>query len=792
MSRVRTCLLLTLLLVGLGGTVPAQFMQDPADLGAADTVIIEAVAIPDVATAQTDLILELSYFNDANTIGLTGGGFSWDNPNFVLDSAVFSPAALAAFDLQRFVFFANNIDSSNANQLFQFAGVALAANLQPDPGRQLMATYYFTATSWGLSDSVVIDTNAFNSAAELQFIIAAPPPNNIPYVPAFSGTLVIRDTAFVPPANIQVAPDSLFFAAVAGEGNPLPQSVDITSSAQQLPFTLIENAPWLSKVPSFGTTPRNVSVSVSQAGLTPGLYIDSIEVDAPSAANNPQYIYVEFTLAEPLPEIGVSDPSFTFNALVGDPNPAPRTLTITNAGGGTLNWSVSNMEPWLTLMPMAGVDSGDVSVVVDISSLGLGTFTDTITVTASGATNDPVKIPVTVNLGSNLPTIELDSSTLFFVVALAELPNFSRSFEVRNGGIGSLTYSVTESAARIVNVDNGSGVAPDSVRLDFDVPTAFGGTEVRDTITITSPEAINSPLDVEVVLRFVATPANLITSRDTVRLRTFECQSGDSVYLPSSFSISNIGGDNPVDLIPQFSSSNFVVSPTAATAPRTFLVTPLQTTLPIGVYYDTITFDSPKDPSGPVEVIVEFTVAAPAIAPEIELSTSQVGIPYKEGGGPYTQNAFTVQNPNGGCLSWEIVEDVDWWFPVNQTGEAGEIHRADINGAGFPFGEYFDTLLVSSSGASNSPVEVPVVLRVWRFRGDVNYDSTINLADLSRLISFLFISPFVNAAPQPSLLIGDTDCNNLVELPDLTVLISYLFLNGPPPCNDDIQGAELP
>ena len=54
------------------------------------------------------------------------------------------------------------------------------------------------------------------------------------------------------------------------------------------------------------------------------------------------------------PTIGVSPTSLSFTATVGGSNPANQTLSITNTGSGTLNWTASDNATWLTLAPTSG------------------------------------------------------------------------------------------------------------------------------------------------------------------------------------------------------------------------------------------------------------------------------------------------------------------------------------------------------------------------------------------------------------------------------------------------------
>ncbi len=98
------------------------------------------------------------------------------------------------------------------------------------------------------------------------------------------------------------------------------------------------------------------------------------------------------------PTIGVSPSSFSFTATAGGANPANQSLSITNTGGGTLNWTASDNATWLTISPTSGTAPSTVTLSVNIAGLTPGTYNGTITVTATGATNSPVNVPVTLTV----------------------------------------------------------------------------------------------------------------------------------------------------------------------------------------------------------------------------------------------------------------------------------------------------------------------------------------------------------------------------------------------------------
>ncbi len=98
------------------------------------------------------------------------------------------------------------------------------------------------------------------------------------------------------------------------------------------------------------------------------------------------------------PTIGVSPSSFSFTATAGGANPANQTLSISNTGGGTLNWTASDDATWLTVSPTSGTAPSTATLSVNITGLAAGTYNGTVTVSATGATNTPVSVPVTLTV----------------------------------------------------------------------------------------------------------------------------------------------------------------------------------------------------------------------------------------------------------------------------------------------------------------------------------------------------------------------------------------------------------
>ena len=70
-------------------------------------------------------------------------------------------------------------------------------------------------------------------------------------------------------------------------------------------------------------------------------------------------------------------------------------------------------------------------------------------------------------------------------------------------------------------------------------------------------------------------------------------------------------------------------------------------------------------------------------------------------------------------------------------------------------------------------------VKVCRFVGDLNADNHIDIADITAMIDYLYIS---FTLPVPPLSVADTDCDGSVDIADLTALIDFLFINFTPMC----------
>jgi len=158
--------------------------------GAPDTVDMVVTVQPDSTNGVLNLQLQLWVFDDADTLNGCSMGWVWDNPKLQMTAATASTMLSTVFANPIF-YDANSIDTTNERQRFQCVGIRLfTAGVQPDPVRQLWATFYFSlASDWNTTDVIHIDTFAYNSGTNYKFVSST----GGDYFPVWTGALEIYD-----------------------------------------------------------------------------------------------------------------------------------------------------------------------------------------------------------------------------------------------------------------------------------------------------------------------------------------------------------------------------------------------------------------------------------------------------------------------------------------------------------------------------------------------------------------------------------------------------------------------
>ncbi len=692
--NMRVVLLVTWLVFALGGLVAAQdnaysdqqslaFLTPNADdPGIPDTVRFEAADVP---LGTEHFTVQATLYNDEEI-----GGFnlpmSWDSPDIICDSVSFVGSRVEYVNTKLF-----SVD--NVNQRLQ-AGIIIFLEAFLQPGDGLIYTAYFTANAGAADQAINYDSTFYPPGGNFALTLSSGF-NMIPQV--IPGSMNYG----TPPTNptISLAPMAFSFDAVQGGANPPSQTLTITNTgAGTLNWTAAAASGWLDVNPASGTGDGSIDVSVDITGLTAGTYTDTVTISDPAATNNPQKAPVTLIIAEPPPTIVLNPTSFTYTVTQGDVL-ADDELSVTNSGGGTLNWTASHVAGWLSLNPASGAGDGLITISYDIAALTAGVYYDTITVADPSATNSPQKATIMLTVEEPAPIINLSPMSFSYVITEGEaLANDHLS--ITNDGGGSLNWTATNLAPWL-SLDPTSGTGDGQVTISYDVMGLTAGT-YYDTIAVYDPAASNNPQEATVTI-VVEPPPPMILLSPTV----FDYAITEGNNLPDDqLSITNDGGGT-LNWTASNLSGWMMLNPTSGTGPATVTMSFDVSGLAAGTYADTITVTDPAAPNSPQKAVVTLVVNSMPI-PVISVSPTSMNFVALEGFGNPPSQTLNISNIGDGVLDWSVSDNADWLSldPLSGTGDGAVTVSAD--GTFLTPGVYNAEITVTDPLASNSPVIVPV------------------------------------------------------------------------------------
>ena len=397
----------------------------------------------------------------------------------------------------------------------------------------------------------------------------------------------ITVTAAAPTPTIGVSPASLSFNYQSGGTVPASQSFAVSSTGSALNYTVSTSATWLSATPASGTTPGNVSVSVTPGSLSAGTYTGSVTITSSGASNSPKSVPVTLTVTSATtPTLTVSPLSLSFSYQTGGSTPTAQPVTLSSSSA--LNYTAVSSAAWLNATPASGATPASLSVSVNPSGLAVGNYSGTLTVTASGASNSPQKIAVSLavtSASSGNPSLNVAPGTLTFTYASGSTTSGTQNLSITSTG-AALQITAAASGGSWLSVTPTTGSTSVTVKVSAN-PTGLAAGTYNGTITITSTGAANTPQTI---------PVKLVVGSSTGsgRLRIwpprgvyFDYQSGQSDPAPKNVRVMSTGA--PLSFTAAVHGGNWLsVSPSGGTTPGTLGISVDPTGLASGTYTATV------------------------------------------------------------------------------------------------------------------------------------------------------------------------------------------------------------
>ncbi len=648
------------------------------------------------------------------------------------------------------------ITTGNGNWL----SVNPASGLIPANGSTPVTVSYVTGTS--------LQAGTYTGSVSVFVTNAANQQINVPV------RLVVSNS---PLLNVPAAP--VTFTYQIGATPPAAKTIVLTSSAaaadsasgqMALLINKSDNAPWLT-VPSSGQTgsATPVSIAVNPAGLAVGTYNATLSFFGGAAANNPQTVAVTLTVSNDPLIVASYNGCSTLNAVcpllfpiqIGQNSPTTQTVRVTSSTGAQASFAATvSMDPsaacgtaWLGTGVTAAVVGNDTSfpIIVAPGNIVSGTTcTGTVTITGTSSPgnvalpNSPLTIPVTMYVSAN-PLLVPSVAGLNY--NLTPNTSSSQTFTVSSSSATNLDFTVAPGAGiswllpfpQARNTGSASNTVTVLVNSSGLAPGTYSSSVV---VTATAAGVLDSPLTIPVTLNVTAatlsvTPASLTFAQATgaaapaAKTLTVSTSSTDIAFTTS------VSMDNGTGWLTATPSSATATSAT----PATITVNANGSNLAAGTYTGnvTLTATTPNVAGSPVSVKVTLTVSPGTLsATPTALSFTQVlanpapasqkisvvGVP-----GPLAYTVTASTNNNSG--NWITVSPASGNTPSDIT--------VAVNAGTLPAGDYTGKVTITSTGATGSPIDVPVTLKVVTAQ-------TLTVAPATLNLTYVLGSP---TTPQP-------------------------------------------
>jgi len=409
------------------------------------------------------------------------------------------------------------------------------------------------------------------------------------------------------------------------------------------------------------------------------------------------------------PEIGVSHESFDFEGIVGNVSPDPQVLTITNTAAGTLDWTGTWSSSWLNVSPAFGVAPSFTQISVNIIGLTAGTYYDTLVISDPDATNNPVRISIQLDLEEPPSVIGL-SQTYFSFTAVADASNPADQYlAVDNLGGGTLNWMALNLTSWL-SLNPSSGSDGDDITLSIDI-TGLPFGIYYDTVTVSDPQATNSPQKAEVRLEIASSlPVLTLSTSDIYVIVDID----DPFPSDKSFNITNSGAGSMNYTIEETSDRIVSFTPDSGSVPQT--VTVQFDSIPgyAGqTYTDTAYVYSLEAVNSPQMIVFHFSIESDPS--RIYASRDSIYIEIYECGqglDPYNFPSLSVFDIGTGDLYYDLTHTADWLDITPMSGITPQSFNMKYTYNYLSPGDYFDTLIITSTSAINSPVIVPITMKI--------------------------------------------------------------------------------
>ena len=532
-----------------------------------------------------------------------------------------------------------------------------------------------------------------------------------------------------------VTPTSLTFAYQTSSNISPPSQTLVVSGTGT--FTVStptyptgQSISWLTLNPnSSGSAPGTISVTANPAGLAANTspYTATVAVTPYSGA---AAITVSVSFLVTGSPVVVANPgtlNFTYNSGNGS---TYSPLYLTASDNSNMPLSVTTSANWLSVSGQSSTTTGAVVSVQanNPGSLANGVYTGSITVTATGAANSPVNVPVvltvtgsTVTGGGSLTlgtlnsfavtqggtapasqTLSVSASSQTYFTASASSTGSWLQISASSGYTNStLTVSVIQSALSSLTAGSYPGtitLVANGIQQTVNVTLLISSTTTGGNVTVTANNGAGTPS-----FNFAYMVGGSAPASQTLQVVSASGSAAVSFTISSSATWLSTGLQNGASVNTPYNNPGFTIS----------IVTPITLSPSATPYSATITIT----PNGGTTVSVPVTLTVSAAPTVTVTSATTLSFSYQAGGTSPTPATVTVSG-GGQSLTFSaaVTSGSNWLsvspasgttpttgtFALTVTATPGTLGAGTYNGA----------ILISGTGSATGSTSINVSLTV--------------------------------------------------------------------------------
>jgi hypothetical protein len=504
---------------------------------------------------------------------------------------------------------------------------------------------------------------------------------------------------------LAVSANELYFSDTVTE-----ELLNVINAGQgNLEWSITSDQPWLTVSPAAGTNNTAVTVQVDLTGLPMENHNGTLFVTSNGGNTS---VAVALILA---PLLQVSPASLDFKYLGTE-----RYLDVINAGEGTLEWSITSDQPWVSVTPTSGVDDTQLTVTADRTGLGHGIHNSNLLVTSNGG-DATVEVVVRVDLGEILEVIPASLSFDPYEGA--------KTLNINNVGSGNMSWSITSDQPWL-SVDPASYYRERSTTVHVDRRGLAEGTYFGNLFVTSEGGDATVPVTMEVAT-LTTTAGGICIFSDPAGT---ECNIMDAGGLVSVYLV-HVGSDgakgsrfeldvsaagwthlgdmwNFADVIGssvggvRINYGACMPSPIALGVAN-FMGTSAPGGTPISIVPDLATIkitdcnDNQQYGSGGTAFV---NSSLPCICgedpnPNPVLYVSPLDLDF---GDTDVAGAFSIANFGGATLTWDVTESIPWLDASPASGTNNDMITVTVDRTGLSEGTYNGVIDVSSNGGNET------------------------------------------------------------------------------------------